>query len=164
MKEYLMGLILAGLSAALVGILTPEGERGGIGKHMRLLTSLFLICVLIVPLKGAAEGIKAFLSGEWSLSEGNSDTPDYADRVNEALDAASEVYFVQMLAQTLSEEFSISADDLRLTVAWERDGEALRPREVRVILSGRAIWQDPRKIKEFTENLLGCTCITAIES
>ncbi len=163
MKAYLMGLLLASLAAALVGILTPEGERGGIGKHMRLLTSLFLICVLIVPLKGAIEGIRSFLSGEWSLPGNEAENPDYADRVEEALDAASEAYFVQMLVQTLTEEFSISPDDVRCTVSWEKENEAFRPREVRIILSGRAIWQDPRKLEEFTENLLGCPCITAIE-
>ena len=45
MKTYLLSLLTASLIAAMVGILAPEGERGGLAKHLRLLTSLFLVCV-----------------------------------------------------------------------------------------------------------------------
>ncbi len=90
MKDYLLTLIAASLVAVLVGILSPDGERGGIAKHMKLLTSLFLVCVLISPLQSGIEGLQRLMRGELSLPDlDESEQEDYLDEMEGALNDAS---------------------------------------------------------------------------
>ena len=67
MKAYLLTLVSAALVAALVNILTPSGERGGIAAHQRLITSLFLVCVLIAPLEGAIKALRGLADGDFNM-------------------------------------------------------------------------------------------------
>ena len=164
MKDYLLTLIAAALIAALVGILSPDGERGGIAKHLKLLTALFLICVLISPLCGILTDLKSLMDGTLSIPNLTPDTEDdYRQQMDAALDAATESYFTDMLTQTLESQFSIAKGDIDCRVDWTRDGDQITPRRVTVILSGKAIWKDPKPIEEFVSELLGCECQTAIE-
>ncbi len=164
MKDYLLTLIAASLVAVLVGILSPDGERGGIAKHMKLLTSLFLVCVLISPLQSGIEGLQRLMRGELSLPELNgSEQEDYPDMMEGALNDASVNYFCDMLTVTIEKQFGIEAGEVRCLVAWEQEGETLTPTRVTVVLSGKAIWKDPHAIEEFVTELLGCDCATAIE-
>ena len=164
MKEYLLTLVAAALTATLFGILSPDGERGGIAKHMRLLTSLFLVCVLIAPLGGALTGLRALINGELSLPSVDQDSGDgYRDLQDAVLDDASVNYFTDLLNETVARQFSIASDEVRCSVEWTRVDGRLDPVRVTVILSGRAIWQDPHAIEAFVEALLGCECVTAIE-
>lgn len=164
MKEYLLTLVAAALIAALIGILSPDGERGGIAKHLKLLTSLFLICVLISPLHSVLTGLKDLANGNLSLPNFGTDTEDdYRQQMDEALDGATESYFSDMLTQTLESQFSIATGDVACRVEWVREGETHKPLRVTVILSGKAIWKDPKPIEDFVSELLGCECRTAIE-
>ncbi len=163
MEGYLTGLIIASLAAALIGLLSPRGQRDGIAKHMKLLTSLFLVCVLIAPLESAIEGLQGFL-GELEIpGESAGDKDGYREEMDEALGNASTAYFTQMLTQTLEKEFSITQGEVRCRVEWEKNADVLTPTRVTVVLSGRAVWKDPGAIEAFVKELLGCECVSAIE-
>ena len=164
MKNYLLTLIAASLVAVLIGILSPDGERGGIAKHMKLLTSLFLVCVLISPLQSGIVGLQKLMNGELSLPELDStQQEDHLQQMEDILNGASVNYFCDMLTETLEQNFSIENGSVRCLVEWEQTGETLTPTRVTVVLSGKAIWKDPRQIEAFVSELLGCDCVTAIE-
>ncbi len=164
MKAYFGTLIAASLAAALVGILCPEGERGGIGKHMRLLISLFLVVVIASPLSQALQWLADAVDGGIVLPEMQAPLPeDYQGKLDSALDAAGEVYFAQMLIQCLEAELGIGTGDVRCEVSWQTDDSGkTSPARVTVVLSGKAIWQDPHVIEEFVTALLACPCQVAI--
>ena len=163
MKAYLLSLVSAALVAALVNILTPNGERGGIAAHQKLITSLFLVCVLIAPAESAIKAIRSLADGDLSelLPIDSPSQKDYEEQMNDALNASSERYFTQMLTQTVCEAFAIPTDEIRCTVSWDKTENT--PTRVTVILSGASIWKDPHAIARFVKELLGCECITAIE-
>ena len=164
MKNYLLTLIAASLVAVLIGILSPDGERGGIAKHMKLLTSLFLVCVLINPLQSGIVGLQKLMQGELSLPELDDTTQeDHLQQMEDVLNGASVNYFCDMLTETLEQNFSIENGSVRCRVEWEQTGETLTPTRVTVVLSDKAIWKDPREIEAFVSELLGCECVTAIE-
>ena len=164
MKNYFLTLIAASLVAVLVGILSPDGERVGIAKHMKLLTSLFLVCVLINPLQSGIVGLQKLMNGELSLPElDGSGQEDHLQQMEDVLNGASVNYFCDMLTETIEGQFSIEKGSVRCLVEWEQTGETLTPGRVTVILSGKAIWKDPREIEAFVSELLGCECVTAIE-
>lgn len=161
MQSYLLTLLSAAMITAVIGLLSP---KGGLSKHVKLLTSLFLLCVLLHPIGTFLTSLRAFLNGEIELPDlsiPNEDT--YQEQLHEALESASTVYFTQMLTQMLQEEFSIDAGDLRCEVRWTTEQGSLKPERVTVILSGRAIWKDPEAIEALVSERLGCECVSAIE-
>ncbi len=160
MKSYLYALLLVSLATALAGMLSPDGEKGGMGKHLRLLSSLLLICVLILPLRDGIAYLVSWSQGELQIPGLEASEPDdYRDQMQENLDLASRDYFSQMLTKTLEQEFSITPGELRCIVRWEEE----TPTRITVVLSGSAIWKDPQAIEDYVEALLGCPCQSAIE-
>ncbi|MBQ9773186.1 MAG: hypothetical protein IJW30_00805 [Clostridia bacterium] len=164
MKAYFITLVSAALVAALIGILSPDGERGGIAKHVRLLTALFLLCVLISPLKGALEWVQGLQDAEVPFLDGGaSDGTDYDKLLAETMDEASRQYFAQSLTETLLTQFSMKAGTVRCAVQWETAEDGIAPRLVTVFLSGESIWKNPHEIEAFVEKLLSCPCETVVE-
>ena len=163
MKAYFLSVAAAALIAAICSVLVPSGEGGGIAKHVKLLTSLLLVCVLIAPLGDLIELLPGAVSGDmtfpWEDTEGGTDEENLQDR----LDEVSTTYFTALLTETLEREFAIEAGDLRCAIQWEGEGEQMRPTRVTLLLSGRAIWKDPEAMEAFVTELLGCACVSAIE-
>ena len=159
MQTYLLSLLGGALAAALVGILAPEGAS----RHIRLVSSLFLICVLVAPLPKAIGSVSSWFEElEEAADAGESGGDDYAAQLEAAMESASRSYFAQSLTQMLEQRFSIPAGEIRCTVRWQQD-EELRPERVTLVLSGSAIWKNPAEMEEFVTGLLGCECVTAIE-
>ena len=163
-KSYLLTVIGASLLAALISILAPKGKGDGLSKHMRLLTSLFLICVMISPIKGLAETLTGWIGGEITFPwEENEDEENYREQMEGALQSASKEYFTNQLTETVKAYFSMEDGSVRCQIKWESSQENLRPARVTVILSGASIWKNPEEIEAFVHELLHCECITAIE-
>ena len=165
MKDYLFSILAASLVVSLIGILSPGGKGNGIGKHLKLLTALFLIAVLISPIRAGMERIIAFTNGELSFPGLEQPAPpDYREDMDQALQSASKLYVNQLLTQTLQREFSVTEGEIRCHILWDdtKAGE-LTPIRVTVVLSGKAIWKDPAPIKELVTTLFGCECRVAIE-
>ena len=164
MGTYLITLITASLVAAVVGILTPDGERGGIAKHMQLLISLALLCMMIAPVKDAIAALTELAGGEWVAPElGATQEEDYREKMEEAMQNASGSYLAELLTDALEREFSIASGEVRCAIRWQATDGAVQPSRVTVILSGRAIWVDPAPIERYVSDLLGCECVSAIE-
>lgn len=163
MTTYILTLISASLAIALISILAPEGS-GGIAKHVRLCSSLVLICVLIAPLSKFTEGLKNLANGSFTLPNIELTDQESAEKqMQSALDNASKSYFLETLEQLIAKEFSIKMGDIRCTAKWTDAAEEVSPKCITVLLSGSAIWKNPSAIETYVTDLLGCECITAIE-
>ena len=159
-KTYLLSIFATALLITVVDILAPGG---GVSKHLKLVTSLVFVCILISPSLAFAEKLKDFANGDWEFAIEGDMEEHYSSELQNALDDASKEYFENMLELTLCKEVDIAEDNLRVAVEWIGDAENLRPKKVTVILSGKAIWKNPAKIEEYVTSLLGCTCVSAIE-
>ena len=162
-KTYMLSIFATALLITVVDILAPASAGSGLSKHLKLVTSLVFICILISPTVALAERLGEFAKGNWELGIEGEIENHYAEELQKALDDASRQYFEGMLTQTLCEQFEIAEDDIRTHVEWSGDGDNLRPKKVTVILSGKAIWKNPAKIEEYVSSLLDCDCVSAIE-
>ena len=160
MKAYLISLLGAAFLAAMIGILTPEGSNGGIGKYVRLLSVLTIVCVIALPLPRAIADLRGRLT---DLTDPSSNEKNAFDARSETLlDHASRAYFASSLTAHLVERFSLRSDEITCAIRWkEVDGEAL-PESITLILSGSARWHDPHELETYVTDLLGCPCDTAI--
>ena len=163
MKEYLLALLAASLCAMLIGLLSPHGEGGGLGAHVKLLLALFLICVLVTPLSEAVGTVRDWLAGDLPFLEAEENEEDYREQLESSLTESSKGYFVQRLTETLRQKFSLENGTVRCVVQWNEGESDIRPTRVTVLLSGSGIWKDPHAIREFTEELLQCECVVAVE-
>ena len=162
-KVYILSIFATAILITVVDILAPTGTGGGLSRHLKLVTSLVFVCILISPTVSLAQRIREFANGNWEFDIEEDMEDHYSSQLQDALDNASRDYFEGMLKQTLCEQFAIVEDDLRLRVDWIGDGENLRPTKVTIILSGKAIWKNPEKIEEYVSSLLNCDCVSAIE-
>ena len=160
-KTYMLSIFATALFITAVDILTPAG--GGLSKHLKLITALIFVCILISPTVSLVERIREFANGNWELNFEGDIEDHYSSQLQDALDNASRDYFEGMLKQTLCDQFEINEDDVRIRVDWSGEGENLRPQKVTVILSGKAIWKNSAKMEEYVSSLLNCDCVSAIE-
>ena len=164
MEGYLIALLSTALGITLVSILTPEGSGGGIAKHVRLLSALLMICILIIPFEKLIQNLRHLTTGDLSFPGiENPNENDANDQFQSTLDEASKQYFTQSLTQMIESQFAISSGDLRCVINWRQEADTAVPTKVTVLLSGSAIWKDPHQIEAFVTELIGCECITAIE-
>ena len=154
MTSYLLTLFGAALAVALVDLLVPERGR----KTVRLISALFLLCVLSAPLPRAFRAVR-----DWTLPDAAGDArKEYTRRMTEAMESASRTYFARTLCGLITEQFGLADGTVRCAVEW-REGDETVPERVTVILSGGAVWENPEKIEVFVHDLIGCDCVTAIE-
>ena len=154
MTAYLLTLFGSALAVALVDLLVPERGR----KTVRLISALFLLCVLSAPLPRAFRAIR-----DYTIPDAAQDArEEYTQKMKHAMESASRTYFARTLTELIGEQFALAEGSVRCEIEWEADNETV-PKKITVILSGSAIWRDPEKIESFVEDLIGCECVTAIE-
>lgn len=158
MTAYLLSLLGASLTVALINLLAPDSAAG----HLRFISSLFLVCVLVSPLPSALGSLEGITDGIGGITDESTPSTDPSAEIEEAMNSASKVYFAQTLTRMLTERFAISEGEIRCSIRWA-EGDALQPERVTVILSGSAKWKDPEEIEAFVSSLLGCECVSAIE-
>ncbi|MBQ7391359.1 MAG: stage III sporulation protein AF [Clostridia bacterium] len=162
-KTYMLSIFATALLITVVDILAPTSTGSGLSKHLKLVTSLVFICILISPTVSLAQRLDEIADGNWELDIEGEMEDHYAEELQNALDDASRQYFEGMLKETLCQEFEIAEDNLRVHVEWQNENNDWHPKKVTVILSGKGIWKNPAKIEEYVSSLLDCDCVSAIE-
>ena len=158
MKTYLLSLFAASLVIALVSILAPSNAT----KYIKLISSLFFLCILAAPLPKLLDTLPDFFYEVTGDQEKDQMDESYQEKADQLLEGASKTYVAQMLTELLEQRFSIPTGEVRCVIQWE-ESEKAKPQKVTVILSGSAIWKNPETIEKTVTELLGCECITAIE-
>ena len=158
-KTYFLSLLGAAFLAAVVGVLAPDGS-GGVGKHLRLLSALVVLCVVAAPLPRLVSGLRDLPGRVTEIIRSPETDPE--TRSDDTLNAASRAYFAQALTAKLAERFSLRTDEIQCAIRWSPDGNDARPISVTLILTGSARWKDPREMEQYVRDLLGCPCDTAI--
>ncbi len=159
MKEYLLSLLTVSLVIAIAQLLAPASSA----SHVKLICSLIFICVLASPLPRFLKNLPELSEQILDLSNEADRDDAYGNTANETLENASKAYLAQALTRLLEERFSIPSGEVRCVILWA-SGEEAKPQKVTVILSGSAIWKNPNQIEAAVTELLGCPCVTAIES
>lgn len=165
MRNYLMGLLVLALCCAVVELLSPAGEGNGIGKHVKLMSALCLLCVLTQPLtqllrEGATlpERLQGWVDGI-SPGDGESDE-QYAERWEEECERLDVSLAAETVAELLETEFGLAAADCRVELILSESNTISK---VRVALSGQAIWVNTHEMETYIERMLGCPSMIYIE-
>lgn len=164
MKEYLMGLFALSVCCAVVEMLSPSGEGGGIARHIKLMSALCLLCVMLAPLttllrEGDSLPDRLRYWAE-ELTLGGEETQENMQAHWEEQCEKMDVAMAQItVADMLKETFSLADADCRVGLTVQ-DGVLT---QVRVALSGKAIWANTHEIQRYIEQTFGCASEIYIE-
>ena len=162
MKAYILTVVWTSVIASAVLLFTPEGSGGGIGKHIKLLTSLVLLCAVTDPLLSFIKSISNngidVLKDEIRQSAPQADP--YQNIFYEELSKMTAEDLENELKALISETFSIDREDLEVRAEYVIDGNSLSFKRIVVILSGKAIFKDPYDIEAYVReiSLIECIC------
>lgn len=148
--NYFYTLAVAAVAISVLLAIAP----GGMKSHLRTLCALCMICLVCMPLSGLLR----------VLREGEIEIPKDWEQPEVEQESGYEQFSEQMLAGQLmlllEQNLGISQDDVQVYAEWDGQGGLVR---VTLVLSGKAIWQDPAPIRTYVQGLLGCPCVIAIE-
>lgn len=158
MREYLLSVVAAAIAVGAVTALMPEGEGGGLRRHVSFVGALCVLAILIFPV-GELMGFLGDLSFRGFGTVGDGTKSEYEEIYAEYLQYASAENLSDSVAAMLCDRFDISPEQCRVRVrVGSRDGRAAAE-QVTVILSGSALLRDPYEIEGFISDLLGCECV-----
>ena len=158
MREYLLSVVAAAIAVGAVTALMPEGEGGGLRRHVSFVGALCVLAILISPV-GELMSFLGDLSFRGFGTVGDGTKSEYEEIYAEYLQYASSENLSDSVAAMLCDRFDIPPEQCRVRVrVGSRDGRAAAE-QVTVILSGSALLRDPYEIEGFISDLLGCECV-----
>lgn len=169
MSEYIYSTVCLAVAVGIVLLIAPDGARQGLKKHIKLIGSLCLICVLIKPTTELLEAIDRLTSEGFSgIFESESESEIYDKYENIYQDYLSGTYgknIGEAVKDGLLKRFGIAKDECRVISEFEEaDSDAVsEPKKITVVLSGNAKFKEPNAIKAFIEELFECDAAVAIE-
>lgn len=164
MKWYLLGVIIISVAIGLFEVMVSDmhGLRGyirGIG----------LLCILVVALSPLAQALSDindnfFEDIKNSIIDGvvGSDE-DYSEMLNEYLKSFSENSYKSEIKRILKEKFDISEEECFVELESEFSDDTMSVTEIRILLTGNAIFKNPYNIEDYFKNLAGCECQVLIK-
>ena len=165
MRTYIFSVVCVAALGGCVITLAPEGIRSGIKKHIKLISSLCLLCVMISPMSELLTSL-----GEIGDSVASDDDREelqsmYESIYNGEMDKENGEGIGAAVKEKLYERFDIPGGESRVEVSFrDLDGDGFRePTRITVILSGGSVFRDPRKIEDYLSELFGAECVCAIE-
>lgn len=169
MSKYLYSLICTVSAAGIAMILLPGESRSGMKKHVGLICSLCVLCIIITPFSDLINNISGFLESGGEVIFGQIDKEaiydEYESIYNKYLDGGYGNNIGQAVKDSLHQKFGIPPNRLRvLTEFSDKNGDGARePCKITVILNGSSIFREPREIEQFISDLFECICVCAIE-
>lgn len=160
MKVYFLSVILTAVFGGICEELLPESSS--VRPHLKLVTGLCVLAVLVLPAKDLLVGI-----GELALSldlgaviEEERDTGEYEAIFEGSLSRYSADEIGRYLGELIETKFGLSEGTCRASAVLDDSGGLSR---VVVCLSGMSILHDPYEIEVYVNELLGCPCDVAVE-
>ncbi len=158
MTAYICGVVgIASVGAVLLSLL-PQDDRRSVGIICRLL----LLSVLVLPLSGLPDFVDKIgeLYAVINESAAKEETGGIPRGVLDALERQSRAEIADAIGEDICNRFDLSREDVEVRPQLEiseEDGD-VRLLSVRLIFTGRAMWQDPHPVIEYVRQAFGVDC------
>lgn len=160
-KGYIISVMLICVISSAITLISPDGEGGGILKHVRLACGVVMIIVCISPIKAIIEGI-----GELDMSElaaiPEEDADEYESIFENSYSAAEKESICFGIKEMLYRNFEIDSTECDVSISVEVEGDERRVSRIFITLYGSAIWVDTGAVEEYLYEKFLCEVITAI--
>ena len=164
MKTYIIAIMCISVVGSIVSILAPEGESGGLGKHIKLIFGLCLIIVCLAPIKKGIEALSSLDVGD-ILPDVSQDGEEYESIFDFAYGSAEIQNLREGIKRILLDRFHIDGSECSVSVSLDGSAGDTEPRRlsrILITLYGSAVFCDSGEIEEYFSDLLGCEVVTAV--
>ena len=160
MREYVITLIVTVSVCTLSAVITPDTEKG-LSGYTRLVMGLCILCVAITPISSFIKKIYSADIKTDFLDVGTLEVGELESIYKESLDRASTAAISERLRDMICSNISVNKEDIVVFFELcdkESNGEV---KKVTVLLSGKALVVDPRRVTEYVGGILDCECVIA---
>ena len=163
MKNYVITIIIIGVIGSLITLLAPDGEGGGLKKHVSLAVGLCMILCLSSPLISLIQGLRELDMHSLAPETGDVNKDEYESIFESSLEGAEAQYIREGIAAILKDRFDIEPSECSVSVKFSSDKAGKRVLDrIFVRLYGSAIWKDTEEIEDYLTELFSCDVITAV--
>ena len=160
-KGQIITVICVCAIGGAVVMIAPEGDGGGIVKHVRLAVGIITVVCCISPVMSIIGSVSA-LDPQMLFPERDEGADMLESIFEESLRDAEEESLKDGIADMLNTRFGIGADRCKIDVVIRDEGGERRLERIFITLYGSAIWKDTGEIEKYFSELFGCEVITAI--
>ncbi len=154
MKEYLIGLIICAILAAVVCFISPgESFRG----HQKFIAGLCIICIMARPAVNVINFIREL---DITLYIPSTPTEEYQDEWEDYLKDYGEGAIEEYISSELEGSFGVSVK--KVSVTYKSDTDEPEVEKIYIELPQSAAFKDTAKIEVYFEKIFDCEVITAI--
>ena len=163
MKSYIISVILTAVGAFVAVKLSPDGRGGTFSPYVRLISSLALICVMISPITSLLScDVEASVEDIMSKIELES-YGFYESGMTVSLSKINASTLSNVLSEKICEKFDLERDNVSVEVKYTVTPEKTEYNKILVLLSGKAIFKNPREIENFVYEICNISCDCALK-
>ena len=171
MSAYVLTLLSASVAVCIIELLLPRGDGGRMASHLRLVSGLFLLVLLLNPLREGLLFLRSAATGELGdLVADRLPSLSYDDVYDDAFAATLAEMGRQeveaRVTETLEIVFAIPAEGCAVEAVCkttdDTEGTSLTLRELRIGLRGQYALEDPHPIEDYFADRLECPCHVTI--
>jgi hypothetical protein len=160
MREYLLNIVFVALVAGVTQMLAPASSKSGIGKYVKFLSDLCVLCALTLPISDMYSHIGEIKDYVIEIFDSEVDYYDeYKGIFQENLDDLTKDELCSKISGLVREKFGISEGDVKVNVIFS--GEKLKT--VEIFLGGAAILKNPYEIESYVSSLLKCEVTVGLQ-
>ena len=146
---------------SVVCALSPEGEGGGLSRHVGLIFGLCLILVTLAPAKQAIKWISE-LDIEAVIPDASGQEAEYESIFESTYTDAEIDNLKEGIKDVLEQRFGVDPLCVEVSVRFSGEGSDKKLKKVVLTLYGSAIWADTGEIERYLGSNLGCEIVTVI--
>ena len=163
MRQYIISVMIAGVVGAIVALLAPDGEGGGLKRHVNLAVGLVIVTVSVSPIIGFVRDLGEFDADSIIENVGDADKEEYESIFYEGYGAAEIENLKEGIKSILLERFGVKEDEcyISVTTGVGQDGKRELKR-IFINFYGAAIMKNTEEIEDYLSNLLGCEIVSAV--
>ncbi|MBE6684812.1 MAG: hypothetical protein E7592_04095 [Ruminococcaceae bacterium] len=163
MKSYIISIICVGVIGSIISLIAPEGEGGGLGKHVRLTVGCVLILMCVSPLGELIEGLRELDFSGLVPEVNDGAIEEYESIFGNSYEAAELSSLKEGIAAMLEERYGVAREDCKVEVIADRNGSGeLELKRIFITLYGSAIWKDTGEIERYFGGIFDCEIVTAV--
>ena len=159
MREYLLTLISVSVICGVVQTLAPDSVGDKLKKHVKLLSSLCVLCIILAPISALLRELQenGIELGEWVL-EIETVGEKYEDVYLESIGKYTVAELEEMSEIKVAERFGMDRKIFDVNVVVIAENDSLVVDRAVLSLHKTIDKNDPRDISEYISALLKCEC------
>ena len=159
MKSYIISIICIGVIGSIISLLAPEGEGGGLSRHVKLAAGVCVILVCFAPAVEAIEWLRD-LDIESVRPVEENDRTEYESIFDSTYREAEIDELCEGIKAVVAERSGLDPLSFEVSARLSGEGENKRLSRVTVTLYGSAIFADTGEIERYLTAMLGCEIVT----